>query len=465
LATSYKNLDEALRGGGDTVSMLRNAQTPPYIYPVIPPEYTNWRDEQRAWQNGCVFFNQCYHMMECYVEGPDALRLFSDLGVNSFKNFTPNKAKQLVACNYDGYVIGDGILFHLEQNRLSFVGRPPISNWVEYHVATGDYDVEFERDERALERLARGLPPIHKMYRFQVQGPLAPRVMQKATGKPVPEIKFFHMGEFVIKGRTVRALRHGMVGQPGWELFGPWAEGDEVRAAILEAGREFGIRAAGGRTYSSNTIESGWIPSPLPAVYTGEKMKAFRQWLPADAYESVTSIGGSFVSDSIEDYYLTPADLGYESLVKFDHDFIGRPALEKIAGSPRRKKMTLLWNGDDFATAFGAMVKSKGGDAPKYIDFPCAVYSTYPYDRITKNGRTVGLSTWAGYSFNERAMLSLAMVDVAEAVPGNELTLVWGEENGGTKKVTVERHKQIELRVKLAPAPYTDIARDSYRST
>jgi vanillate/3-O-methylgallate O-demethylase len=355
-------------------------------------------------------------------------------------------------------------LFHLEQNRLSIVGRPPVSNWLEYHAVTGDYDVRFERNERALERLAKGLPPLHKEYRFQVQGPLAPQVMERATGRPVPDIKFFNMGEFVINGRTVRALRHGMVGQPGWELFGPWEEGDAVRAAILAAGKDLGIRAAGGRTYSSNTIESGWIPSPLPAVYTGEKMRAYRQWLPADAYESVTSIGGSFVSDDIEDYYLTPYDLGYESMVKFDHDFIGRAALERIAEKPSRKKMTLVWNGDDCELAFGGMFKSKGGDAPKYIDFPCAVYSTYPYDKVTKQGKTVGFSTWSGYSFNERTMLSLATLDVAEAVPGNELTLVWGEENGGTKKVTVERHKQIELRAIVAPAPYGAVARESYRS-
>jgi glycine cleavage system aminomethyltransferase T len=459
------NLEDRLRAAGNVVDMLRNAQTPPYIYPVVPPEYTNWRDEQRAWQQTCVFFNQCYHMMESYIEGPDALRLASDLGVNSFRHFTPNKAKQYVACNHDGCVIGDGVLFHLEPDCLSFVGRPPVTNWIEYHASAGGYDVEFQRDERALERLARGLQPLHRVYRFQLQGPLAPQVMQRATGKPVPEIKFFNMGEFEIGGRRVRALRHGMVGQPGWELFGPWAEGDEVRAALLEAGRELGMRAAGGRTYSSNTIESGWIPSPLPAIYSGDTMRPYREWLPADAYESVTSIGGSFVSDRIEDYYFTPADLGYESLVKFDHDFIGRSALEKTANEPRRRKMTLVWNGDDVERACGGLLKSGEGDAPKYIDFPCAVYSTYPYDRVMKNGETVGLSTWAGYSANERAMLSLAAIDVAEAVPGNQLTLVWGEENGGTRKPTVERHRQIELRVTVAPAPFAAVARSSYRAS
>ncbi len=305
---------------------------------------------------------------------------------------------------------------------------------------------------------------MHRMYRFQVQGPLAPDVMAKATGRPVPEIKFFQMGDFFIGGRRVRALRHGMVGQPGWELMGPWAEGDDIRAAILEAGEEFGIRAAGGRTYSSNTVESGWIPSPLPAVYTGNDMQAFREWLPADAYEAVTSIGGSFVSNRIEDYYLTPSDLGYGSLVKFDHDFIGRPALEGDAGQERRRKVTLVWNADDVTRAMGGMVTDEAGRAPKYIDMPCAVYSTYPYDRVMKDGRTVGISTWSGYSSNERSMLSLAMVDVADATTGTELTLIWGEENGGTRKVTVERHRQIELRATVAPAPFARRARENYRA-
>jgi syringate O-demethylase len=261
----------------------------------------------------------------------------------------------------------------------------------------------------------------------------------------------------------VRALRHGMVGQPGWELFGPWDEADEVRAAILDAGRDFDLRAAGGRTYSSNTVESGWIPSPLPAIYTGDHLRAFREWLSADAYEAVTSIGGSFLSDRIEDYYLTPADLGYGSLVKFDHDFIGRKALEGSVGQERRRKVTLVWDADDVERAMGGMVRDADGRGPKYIDMPCAVYSTYPYDRVTNNGRTVGISTWAGYSANERAMLSLAMVDDADAEPGTALTLVWGEENGGTNKPTVERHRQIELRVTVAPAPYARMARDHYR--
>ena len=105
-----------------------------------------------------------------------------------------------------------------------------------------------------------------------------------------------------------------------------------MHEALLEAGEEFGLRQVGGRAYSSNTLESGWIPSPLPAVYSGESLKAYREWLPAAGYEGSASIGGSFSSAAIVDYYFTPWDLGYGSYVKFDHDFIGREALEDDRG-------------------------------------------------------------------------------------------------------------------------------------
>jgi syringate O-demethylase len=453
-----KSLEDLLQSSGGPVKLLRNSQTGPYVYPVVPAEFTNWRDEQQAWQRTCVLFNQSYHMTDMYVEGPDALKLFSNLGVNSFKNFELNRGKQFVACNYDGYVIGDVILIRHAENLFNFIGRPSIHNWVQYHAETGKYDVRMERDERAA---ARQGPIVRRSYRYQVQGPNALKVIEKVTGKPAPDIKFFHGCVLNIAGRQVQALRHGMAGQPGFEVFGPWAEGEEVRMAIVEAGQEFGLRQVGARAYSSNTIESGWIPSPMPAIYSGEKMKPFRQWLPADGYEAKASLGGSFYSDNIEDYYFTPSDLGYSHIVNFDHDFVGRERLQAMAGQARRKKVTLALNEDDVTAAIGTMFRKD--KRAKYFDFPSAVYSTLPYDKVMKNGKTIGVSTWCGYSANEGKMLTLAILDVEHAEPGTEVTFVWGEEGGGSAKPTVERHVQTEIRAIVSPVPYVEVARSAYR--
>ena len=454
---SVKSLEDLLQSTGNTVELLRNQKSGPNVYPGVPPEFTNWRDEQRAWQETAVLFNQSYHMADLLVEGPDAFKMLNYLGINSFKGFTVDKAKQFVPCTPEGYVIGDVILFYLAENSFNLVGRAPTLNWIKFHAETGDWDVTLTYDERSA---ARPDPFNRKSYRFQVQGPNAAKVMTKATGAPAPDLKFFNMTTVTIGGKEVRALRHGMAGQPGYELFGPWADGEAVREALVAAGEEFGLRQVGGRAYSSNTLESGWIPSPLPAIYTGESLKAYREWLGADSYEAKASIGGSFVSDNVEDYYLTPWDLGYGPFVKFDHDFIGREALEKMAAAPQRKKVTLALENDEVLKAMGSMFQKTG--RAKFFEFPSAVYSMHPYDRVTVDGKTVGISTWIGYSSNEGRMLTLAMLDAEYAEPGTEVSFVWGEEDGGTAKLTVEPHVQVEIKAIVSPVPYAEVAREAY---
>jgi vanillate/3-O-methylgallate O-demethylase len=452
---SHRSLQDVLSAAGNPVDLVRNSQIGPYVYPKVPAEFSNWRDEQRAWRETSALFDQSHHMTDLYVEGPDVIPLFSSLGVNTFQNFGVDKAKQFVACNHEGYVIGDGILFCVAENSVILVGRPSAHNWVQYHAETGGYDVKVARDERtAVNPTGR-----RRLYRYQVQGPNALQVLERATGGPLPDIKFFNMGELTIAGHAVRALHHGMSGVPGMELFGPWEHGDEVKAAILEAGVDFGLRHVGSRVYATNTLESGWIPCPLPAVFTGDEMRAYREWLPANGYEATGSLGGSYYSDDISDYYLTPHELGYWPFVKFDHDFVGREALEAMGDEPRRKKVTLAWNGEDVARAMGTWFEK--GDPVKYIDLPLSNYATWPYDKVLEDGRTVGVSTFSGYSSNERSMLSLAMVDV-DVELGTEVTLVWGEEGGGSSKPVVERHVQAEIRAIVSPCPYSEFARTSY---
>jgi glycine cleavage system aminomethyltransferase T len=456
MIVSHRSLEDLLRTVESPVELLRNSQAGPNVYPGVPAEFTNWRDEQQAWQRTCVLFNQSFHMAELAVEGPDALELLSRLGVNSFEGFGTDRAKHFVPCTPDGYVIGDVILFALGEGRFNLVGRAPALNWVTYHAETAGYDVRVELDQRtALRTDGR-----RKHYRFQVQGPNAMQVIEKALGTTPPELRFFHMTTVQIAGRTVRALRHGMVGQPGWELFGPWDDEPAVHEALLAAGEGLGLMQVGGRAYSSNTLESGWIPSPLPAVYTGDSLKAYREWLPATGYEGSASIGGSFSSPRIEDYYFTPWDLGYGSYVKFDHDFVGRDALEELAGAEHRRKVTLALDDEDVTRAIGTMFGQT--DRAKFIDWPSAVYSMHPFDAVTVDGETVGVSTWIGYSANEGKMLTLAVLDADYAEPGTEVTFVWGEEGGGSAKPTVEAHVQTEIRAVVSPVPYVEAVRKSY---
>src|SRR5580693_9593626 len=148
------SLEDKIQRSGNVAQMLRNSPAGAYTYPM-KPEFSNWRDEQRAWSTTAVLFDQSFHMTDVYFRGPDALQLLSDVGVNSFATFGKNKAKQFLACNYDGYVISDAILFGLDDNEVSLVGNPAVSHWVAFHAETGGYDVQVTRDERAAQNNGR----------------------------------------------------------------------------------------------------------------------------------------------------------------------------------------------------------------------------------------------------------------------------------------------------------------------
>jgi vanillate/3-O-methylgallate O-demethylase len=264
-----------------------------------------------------------------------------------------------------------------------------------------------------------------------------------------------------VAGRQVRTLRHGMSGQPGLELWGPYETYDETREAILDAGQELGLEPCGARAYASNTLESGWIPSPLPAIYTGEELRGYREWLPGGGYEATNALAGSFVSDDIEDYYLNPWELGYGQFVKFDHDFIGRDALERIEPDAQRKKVTLAWDGEDVAKIFASLFQDDE-DPYQFFDLPIANYGSSNFDSVLDgDGNLVGVSLFSGYSWNERRALSLATVN-PEVEIGAEVEVLWGEPDGGTRKKTVEPHRQLSVRAVVSPVPYSDAARREY---
>jgi vanillate/3-O-methylgallate O-demethylase len=439
------SLEERLGEAGSPVNLLRRAPLGPYTFPGIPPEYTNWRDEQRAWKEGVALLELSYHMAELHLRGPQALSLLASLGVNKFEPFPVRRGKQLVLCGHDGFLIGDAILFREEVEFFRVVGAPFASDWLQFQAETGAWQVEVQRDDPLSIRSGD-----RDVYRVQLQGPLALELMRDVTEGTLPEIGFFHVGEFKIEGRTVRALRHGMAGEPGFELYGPWKEQQVIRAALDRAGEKYGMRKVGALAYATTAQESGWMPMPLPAIYHGAQMRPFRQWLTPFHLETVGSLGGSFRSNDIVDYYVDPVEVGYGPLIDFNREFVGREALLRKAKSPTRKKVTLLWNQDDVADIQRAALFSADRPA-KYMSTPYSMYATFQSDAVLQGGRAAGVSQWSAYSSNARSFISLALVNIEHSEPGTELTLLWGEPDSARR--TVEKHEVREIRVTVAPAP------------
>ena len=264
-----ENLEQILQSTADIVDKLRNSQIGAYVYPVVAPEFSNWRTEQWAWQHSAVLFDQSHHMVDLYISGPDALKLLSDTMINTPEGWAVNKAKQYVPTTPYGHVIGDGIIFYLAEEEFVYVGRAPAANWLMYHAETGGYDVEIINDRSPSRPMGK---PVNRIsWRFQIQGPKRLGRDREAQRRAARAAQILQHERDEHRQQAVRTLRHGMSGAPGLEIWGPYEEQEEIRAAILEAGKEFGLIPCGSRAYPSNTLESGWIPSPLPAIYTGDE--------------------------------------------------------------------------------------------------------------------------------------------------------------------------------------------------
>ncbi len=241
------------------------------------------------------------------------------------------------------------------------------------------------------------------------------------------------------------ALRQGMAGEIGYELHGPMEHGQQVYNALLEHGREYGIRRLGGRTKMVNHVEA-CFPTPsvdyVPALFGAEEAEFTAAYFSANARANYRKTDGSFAYADISELYRTPVELGWRKNVKLDHDFIGRTALEPEVANPRRTMVTLVWNPDDIAEVHASLFRK---DTPYlYMEMPRNILGCVFADTVKKDDRIVGVSTSRCYSYYFRQMLSLCVLDAGLCEPGTEVGVIWGRPG----------MRQKEIRATVAPAPY-----------
>jgi glycine cleavage system aminomethyltransferase T len=439
--TPANSVQDALDWAGGAVTLLWKPGVPPIEVPRVPREYVGWADEQRAWEEGVALLEVSHHMADLFVEGPDALRLLSWASANNYQKFAVGQAKQLITVTDEGWLLQDAIITRTAADKFIVTGIGSAANWVAFHAASGEYEVDLRWDLSS--DLRQGDPVL---FRLQVQGPKAAPLLATLFGDALDDIKFFHYKPVTLEGREFNALRHGMAGQAGFEFWGSYEHHDFLEQRLLEAGAEFGLVRVGGKAYYTAGVDSGWLATPIPGIYTSAGMADFRRHVSAFSFEGMNALRGSFCSPDIEDYYVNPFELGYGRSISFNHDFFGREALLAKRDDVRRTKVTLVWDSADVDRVFGS---DRG------------IVHSYTKDRVEVDGTLVGLSEYATSTAVDGTVHSLARVDLAHAEPGTEVTVVWGDHPGPGKDADPSAFER--LRAVVAPAPYTEYARKTYR--
>ncbi|MFG2969396.1 MULTISPECIES: glycine cleavage T C-terminal barrel domain-containing protein [unclassified Streptomyces] len=412
-----------------TVAGMR---TPPATYAWSrfgAPEYTDWLDESMSWKETCYIGDWSF-LWQHRISGPDAIRLLADTSVNSFAVFRQGQSKHAIHTNRDGKVIHEGIVTKFGDDDYVVHGRGGF--WLKHRLDKGDYDARITQED---------------WFVFQVSGPHAVLVLDRLAGEnQLRDTKYMHVAPLRIAGHDIWALRQGMAGEIGFELQGPREFGDAVHAAVMEAGQEFGIRRLGARVTMINHLEACFptiATDYIPAIFDedmAEYLDVFRASMPAFAQPAY--ISGSFDGKQISDYYRSPVELGWGRNIKFDHEFLGRAALEREKAEPRRVIRTLEWNAEDVLDVQASLFRP--GPHYPFMDMPRDQRGFMWADKVTAGDELVGVATSRGYSYYFRKMISLATVDVAHAEIGTPLTVHWGTPDGPQKAI----------RAVVAPAPY-----------
>ncbi len=418
-----------------TSKQIETRRTPPEVdFSLIvgQPEYTSWIDESMSWKQTCYIGDWTF-LTEIHVKGPDALKLFSDLSVNSFANFDIGQAKHIIQCNQGGKVINEGIFMRLGEKEFVYTtGR--MAFWTNYKLRKspkGQYNATTE---------------VIDWFNLQVSGPNSLYVLEKVTGESLRDIGFMRFRKTQINGREILALRQNMAGELGYELLAPTEYRREIYDAILEAGKEFGIRRLGGRAWMLNHVEACFPTLSvdyMPAIFGEDEKEFSREELKTLLSVSTSfKIAGSFETDDISAWYRSPVELGWAKNIKFDHDYIGRAALEAEVAHPKRTMVTLVWSANDIIDVYASLFRQ--GKPYHYMEMPRHLPGYMYADKVLKDNKVVGVTTSRGYSYFFRQMISLCTIDVEFSEPGTEVTIIWGEPG----------EPQKHIRATVARAPY-----------
>ncbi len=412
-----------------TIEQMREVLPGYYNIRFGEPEYTDWMDESTSWKETCYIGDWSF-LWQRWFRGPDALKLFSDISVNGFSNFEIGQSKHVIHCNTNGKVIHEGILSRFGDEEFLLFGRGCF--WADYKLRHGTYNATSEADD---------------WFVYQVSGPKSLVVMETLLGESLRDVGFMRFRPIAIAGHDVFALRQGMAGEVGFEIQGPRHLGPAIYDAVFEAGRAFGMRRMGARVASINHLEACFptiVMDYLPAIYDADMedyLAEFESAMPA--FAKTAKVGGSFDGTGPADYYRSPVELGWAKSIRFDHDFLGRAALEAEMADPRRTIRTLVWDPQDVADVQASLFRKDGRPYP-FMDMPRDQRSLLSADKVLRDGAVVGVSTSRGYSYTFREMLSLCVIDVDHAAIGTELDVVWGAPGGPQKTI----------RARVAPAPY-----------
>jgi glycine cleavage system aminomethyltransferase T len=393
-------------------------------------EGDGWQDESLSWHESCYLAANLTGPMQIRYSGPDAQELLSRLSINDVHAWAIGTSKHLVMPDAAGLVANHGLAIRDGEESFRQLASLP---WPIFQLGRMALDVQIAVDD---------------IFILQIAGPTSIQVIERLLGASLRDLDFLAVRDVSIAGvdaeLDLELSRIGMVGTLAYEIRGPYEACPAVYDAVYRAGQDFGIKRLGWRTYAVNHTEGGFPQTNCTFLPSAVADRAF-----ATEYAGMlnTTHTGSVDPVDARARYRTPQELNWAWMARFNHEFLGRAAVEAEAAEPKRKTVILRWNHADILDVFASQFER--GEEYKHIEFPCAPQQLAGghADLVTKDDEPVGISSAAVYSYAYREMLSQCTIDLEHAEIGTEVVLHWGDHGKRIKEIraTVERFPFIDL--------------------
>lgn len=402
-------------------------------------EGDGWKAESLSWKKSAYIASNLSGTPAITFRGPGAQEALSRMSINNVYNWPVGSSKHLVQPDENGYIANHGLVVRDSEDSFRQLAS---GSWSLFQALSFGLDVEVSVDD---------------VFIFQIAGPASIQILERLLGKELRTVGFLASMAVSIPGVLaeieVDLSRIGMAGTLAYELRGPLEHGPAVFDAVYQAGLDFDIKRSGWRTYYVNHTEGGFpqmLGSFLPASIADAGYQAHPSFPPflRPLAEDPTTLSGSIDPADLSARFRTPYEVNWGWMGKFDHDFVGRAAVEAEAADRRRKTVTLVWNTEDVLDVFASQFQH--GDEYKNFEFPITPQKLVTgghADLVTKNGKPVGVSSVVAYSYYYRRTLSHSTIDLDESSIGNEVIVHWGDHGGRIKEIraTVERFPYLDL--------------------
>lgn len=396
-------------------------------------EADDWESTSLSWKQSC-YVHAGISGMEITVKGPDAQKLVSMSAINNCTNWKIGFGKHLVMCDENGLISSHALVNRTAEDTFVMSAGNPWP-WIKL-MNTGKYNVQ---------------PLFREIFIFQVAGPTSLTCLEDLTQTDLHDLKCLEFRPVSIPGvdAAVEIERIGMSGTLSYELRGDGVNGPVVYDALYRLGKEkYGMKRLGWRTYFVNHTEGGY---PQTSCSFSQACDIDPEFIASGMNLLPPYYTGSYDPANTRARLRTPGEVGWMWMAKFDHDFIGREAVEREAQAPRRTIVTLEWNSEDVVDIYASQFRDE--EPFKYMEMPIAPQQPAGghADRVlTPDGREIGVSSSVVFSKYFRKDISQCTIDIDQAEIGNEVLIEWGDFGGRIKQV----------RAIVARFPYLDLVRN-----